>query len=64
MFGTYCRLHVHVWASSREVVKAASRKLKRRYRFARDAREARHKFYRQMLAYHRQQQDLCSDYRL
>lgn len=52
MFGTYQRLGVHVWATSREVIKAASRKLRPECRYARAHRVSRHAFYRTMLAYH------------
>jgi hypothetical protein len=52
MFATYQRLGVHIYASDREVIRAASRKLKRSVRFARKHRKARHAFYRQMLRYH------------
>jgi hypothetical protein len=64
MFGTYCRLHVHVWASDREVIRAAQRKLKRSVRYARKHREARHAFYRTMLDYHHQGQKLVAEHRL
>lgn len=59
---TYGRLGVHVWASDREVIKAASTKLKNK--FNRAEREARHKFYRRMLEEHKAQQDLCWEFRL
>jgi hypothetical protein len=64
MFGTYNRLRVHVYASDRAVIKAASLKLKKQFRHTRKDRVARHKFYRQMLDYHHEHQDLCREFRL
>lgn len=52
MLGTYQRLHVHVAASRREVIRAAARKLKPCARYGRRSRVARHAFYRAMLAHH------------
>lgn len=52
MLGTYNRLNLHVSASPREVIRAASRKIKRSHRYAREHRADRHKFYRLMLDYH------------
>lgn len=52
MYGTYCRLRVHVAATDREVIRAALRKLKPSARKGRAKREARHAFLREMLAYH------------
>ena len=63
-FGTYERLGMTVWASNREVIKTASRKLKPEARFARRHRAARHVFYREMLAYHRAPRELCIKSRL
>ncbi len=60
--GTYNRLNVHVWASNREVIKAASTKLKRK--FDRKEREARHRFYRLMLEEHKAAQEICLEFRL
>lgn len=54
MFGTYQRLHVSVHATNREVIKAASKKLKPAARTSREYREGRHLFYRNMLEYHAQ----------
>jgi hypothetical protein len=59
MYGTYCRLHVHVYASNIEVIRCASRKLKKSARHDRKAREARHAFYRQMLDYHQEARRLA-----
>lgn len=52
MYGTYCRLHVPVWATTREVIRAAQTKLMPRARYSRQDRTARHAFYRTMLDYH------------
>lgn len=62
--GTYQRLGVTVFASHREVIKAASRKLKPEARFNRKHRTARHAFYRDMLAGHRAALDLVIRFRL
>jgi hypothetical protein len=56
MLGTYHRLNLPVWASNREVIKAASRKLKN-WRNPKE-REARHKFYRTMIDYHQKARKL------
>jgi hypothetical protein len=53
LYGTYCRLRVHVSASNRAVIKAASRKITREHRYGRAQRDARHAFYRAMLECHR-----------
>jgi hypothetical protein len=50
--GTYKRLGVTVFASDREVIRAASRKLKRAARLDRKHGEAPHAFQRQMLTCH------------
>jgi hypothetical protein len=62
MFGTYCRLNVHVWASNREVIRAARKMLNPPWQ--KQPRYYRHKFYRLMLEYHKQQQDLVARFRL
>jgi uncharacterized protein (DUF305 family) len=64
MFGTYQRLHVSVHASNREVIKAASKKLKPKVRYAYMYRDARHEFYRNMLAHHAMARDLANQRRL
>ncbi len=58
MFGTYERLNVPVWATSREVIKAASLKLKPAVRFSPQHRDARHRFYLTMLEYHDKARDI------
>jgi hypothetical protein len=62
--GTYERLGVTVFASNREVIRAASRKLKPKARFGRKLREARHAFYRDILACHRAARELVIRVRL
>ena len=52
MYGTYCRLGVTIYATGREVIRAASHKIKEASRYSRHQRNARHKFYREMLRYH------------
>lgn len=64
MFATYCRLNVNVWASNREVIKAASLKLKKDVRYSRAHRATRHAFYRDMLSHHAGQQRLCAHFHL
>lgn len=64
MFGTYERLNVHVFASNRAVIKAASQKLKPECRFSREHRRGRHVFYRNMLEYHAKSQNLVRNFRL
>jgi hypothetical protein len=61
---TYERLGVTVFASSREVIRAASRKLKPEARFGRKHREARHAFYREMIACHRATLEIVIVFRL
>lgn len=52
MYGTYCRLHLPVWATDREVIRAAHRKLKRSVRRAHKHREVRHSILRELLEHH------------
>ena len=64
MYGTYLRLGVSVHASWRDVVRAASRKLVRKARRDPAKRDLRKQFYREMLDYHRKDQDLVYAWRL
>ena len=64
MHGTYLRLGVTVWASDRTVIRAARRKLTRSARRDPAKREARKRFYREMLEYQRKDQSLCVQFRL
>jgi len=51
MYGTYRRLNVHVGASNIEVIRAARRSLMS-HSLDHQHRAGRHRFFRQMLAYH------------
>ena len=58
MYGTYLRLDISVHYSWRAVIRAASSKLTRKARRDLKHRAARKRFYREMLDYHRQEQDI------
>ncbi|MFM7010330.1 MAG: hypothetical protein ACKO0Z_13540 [Betaproteobacteria bacterium] len=62
-YSQYCRLNVSVGATGREVIKRASQKIKKKSRFNRDQRMARHAFYRAMLAQHNKAKKLCERFR-
>ena len=64
MYGTYLRLDITVHDGWRAVARAASRKLKRQALRDPNRRAARKAFYRQMLAYHRQAQEIVAIWRL
>jgi hypothetical protein len=64
MYGTYLRLDITVHDGWRAVVRAASRKLTRRARRDPEHRTARKQFYRQMLEYHRQAQEIVATWQL
>lgn len=64
MFGTYCRLRVHVSATPREVIAAAALKLTPAARQGRTHRDARHAFYRTMLEHHARAAALVVTWRL
>jgi hypothetical protein len=64
MYGTYLRLNITVRDSWRAVVRAASRKLTRQARRDPGHRAARKRFYREMLDYHRQEQEIVAAWRL
>lgn len=59
-YAQYCRLRVSCNEKDIVVIRAASKMLKKRYRFARDARVGRHRFYRNMLHQHAMAKDLYS----
>ncbi len=63
-YGTYLRLEITVHDGWRAVVRAAAKKVAPRARRDRTQREARHRFYRQMLEYHRKAQKIVSYWRL
>lgn len=64
MYGTYLRLDITVHDGWRAVVHAAARKLTRQSLRNPNRRAARKAFYRQMLAYHRQAQEIVATWRL
>ena len=63
-YGTYLRLDITVHDSWRAVVRAAAKKLTAEARHDPAKREVRHRFYRQMLEYHREAQEIVSYWRL
>lgn len=64
MYATYLRFGVHVHASRRAVIRAAAAKLTRKSRRDPSNRNARKRFYREMLAHHRDAQGLVHRFRL
>ncbi len=64
MYGTYLRLDLTVHDGWRAVIRAAFRKLTRQALRDPRHRVARKRFYRQMLEYHRQAQDVVLAWRL
>lgn len=64
MFGTYQRLGVHVWSSNRVLLRLARKMIAPAYRSRQDYRDARHKFYREMIAHHHNEQTLMREWRL
>ena len=63
-YGTYLRLDITVHDGWRAVVRAAAKKLTPEARRDPGKREARHRFYRQMLEHHREAQEIVSYWRL
>ncbi len=63
MYGTYLRLHITVHDGWRAVIRAASHKLTRQARCDPKRRIARKRFYREMLDYHRHEQDIVRTWR-
>ena len=49
----YLRLRVPVWATDREVIKAAHRMIRKGARYSREHRQARHRWLRGMILMHR-----------
>jgi hypothetical protein len=64
MFGTYQRLRVPVWATNREVIKAANRKIKRECRRGLKYRGPRHAMYLALLEHHANARNLCRHFKL
>jgi hypothetical protein len=63
MYGTYLRLNITIWATDRAVIRAARRKLARSARRDPAKREARKRFYREMLEHHADSQRLAAEFR-
>ncbi len=63
-YGTYLRLDITVHDGWRAVVRAAAKKLTAEARHDPTKRDVRHRFYRQMLAHHREAQEIVSYWRL
>jgi len=64
MYATYLRLDILVWDSDRAVIRAARRKLARSVLRDPARREARKRFYREMLCHHADAQRLVAHFRL
>jgi hypothetical protein len=64
MYCTYLRLDITVQDGWRAVARAAARKLTPAVRADPRLRAARHRFYQQMRAYHRQAQEVVAHWRL
>jgi len=64
MFSTYLRLDITVHDGWRAVFRAAAKKLTPRARCDPAHRNARHRFYREMLTHHREAQRLVRTWRL
>jgi len=64
MLTTYERLYVNVHASNTTVVRAAAKKLNPQARRDPARRVERHRFYRIMLAYHKEMCELAREFRL
>lgn len=64
MQGAYDRLRVHVFASWRDVVRAANTRIARKHRRDLAMKEARKRFYREMLGCHQRHQELVVTFRL
>jgi hypothetical protein len=63
-YGTYLRLDITVHDGWCTVVRAAARKLTPEARRDPAKRNVRHRFYRQMLEFHREAQEIVSYWRL
>ncbi|RJL15809.1 hypothetical protein [Paracoccus siganidrum] len=64
MHATYLRLDILVWDSNRTVIRAARRKLARSALRDPAKRDARKRFYREMLRHHADAQRLMAQFRL
>ncbi|MDH1271391.1 hypothetical protein N5C81_27735 [Rhizobium pusense] len=64
MYATYLRLDILVWDSGRTVIRAARPKLARSVLHDPARRDARKRFYREMLRHHADAQRLVAHFRL
>ena len=64
MYGTYLRINITVHDGWRALVRTAAKKLTALARRDPARREARHRFYRSMLAHHQEAQRLVRTWRL
>jgi hypothetical protein len=64
VYATYLRLDILVWDSDRAVIRAARRKLSRSAWNDPHKREARKRFYREMLGHHAEAQRIVTHFRL
>lgn len=64
MYLHYLHLNVHVWDSNWAVIRAARRKIASHDRRDPSKREARKRFYREMLGHHANDRDLVMHFRL
>jgi hypothetical protein len=64
MYATYLRLDILVWDSDRTVIRAARGRLARTARRDPAQRDARKRFYRDMLRHHADTQRLARHFRL
>ncbi|MBN9362820.1 MULTISPECIES: hypothetical protein [unclassified Devosia] len=64
MYLHYRYLNVHVWDSDRAVIRAARRKIAAHDRRDPAKRDARKRFYREMLRHHASDQNLVAEFRL
>ncbi len=64
MYATYLRLDIMVWDSNRTVIRAARRKLAPSAQCDPARRDARKRFYREMLHHHAESQRLVAHFRL
>lgn len=62
--GTYNRLHLHVSASDRAVIRAARLVIDPLFQHSREHREGRHAFFRAMLDNHQRARRIVEEYRL
>lgn len=63
-YSTYRRLRVPVWATDREVIAAALKKVRKAHRRRRASREGRHEYLRAILTHHHRERAFCLRHRL